>query len=32
MNPAYGLETYKREEVTPQDPPNAKDTLETETK
>jgi hypothetical protein len=20
MNPAYGLETYKREEVTPQDP------------
>jgi hypothetical protein len=31
MNPAYGLETYKREEVTPQDPVN-ENSLETETK
>lgn len=38
MNPAYGLETYKLEEVTPQDPPSKEEvshnenTLETETK
>ena len=31
MNPAYGLEKYIVEEVTPQDPPN-ENTLETETK
>jgi len=30
MNPAYGLELYKREEVTPQDPPN-ENVMETET-
>lgn len=31
INPAYGLETYIIEEVTPQDPPN-ENTLETEAK
>lgn len=37
MNPAYGLEKYKREEVSPQDPVSNEDTannekpLETET-
>lgn len=32
MNPAYGIETYTREVVTPQDPPKNENPLETETK